>query len=202
MTMNRRGLLALGTGLSAFVLTGYRPAIMAADRDRRPAGLLLADLEPDGLSKIYRRHRLVVLGQRDDKMASAFAETVVDALATFLPASRARLIRAADTRRVGILIGTRQQDVAIMTKESAEALFLARPPFEDIRNLPLRLIVSFESYVAVCRDDFVARHAYLLAQTLVDHKNALPTPAGAPSGVVPGHPGSLAYFAGEEVPNA
>jgi hypothetical protein len=202
MTMNRRGLLTLGTGLAALVLTGYRPALMTTDRNRGPMGLLLADLEPDGLSKIYRRHRLVVVGERDDKMAGAFAARLVDVLATFLPASRARLIRAADTRRVGVLIGTRQQDVAIMTKESVEALFLAKPPFEDIRNVPLRLIVSFENCVMVCREDFVARHAYLLAQTLVAHNGVLSAPAGAPSGVVPGHPGSLAYFAGEEVPNA
>ena len=169
---------------------------------RGPSGALLADLEPDGLWSIYRRYRLMVVGQRDDEMASAFAEAVVDVLARFLPASRARLIRAADTRRVGVLIGTRQQDVAIMAAESAEALFLAKPPFDDIRNVPLRLIVSFGSHVLVCREDFMARHAYLLAQTLVEHKGALPAPAGAPEGVVPAHRGSLAYFAGEEMPNA
>ena len=67
-----------------------------------------------------------------------------------------------------------------MAAESAEALFLAKPPFDDIRNVPLRLIVSFGSHVLVCRPDFMARHAYLLAQTLAEHNDALPTPAGAP----------------------
>jgi len=150
---------------------------------------------------IYRRYRLLVVGQRDDELASAFAGAVVDVLARFLPTSRGRLARAADTRRVGVLIGTDQQDVAIMAAESAEALFLAQPPFDDIRNVPLRLIVSFGSHVLVCRPDFMARHAYLLAQTLSEHKDELPTPTGAPDGVVPAHRGSHAFFAGEEMPN-
>ena len=94
----------------------------------------------------------------------------LDVLARSLPTSRAQLARAVDTRRVGVLIGTKQQDVAIMTAESAEALFLAKPPFDDIRNVPLRLIVSFGSHVLVCRPDFLAGHAYLLAQTLAEHK--------------------------------
>ena len=116
--------------LAAFMLAGHR------------AGSL-ADLEPDGMWPIYRRYRLLIVGQRDDEIASAFAGAVVDVLARFLPASRAQLARAADTRRVGVLIATNQQDVAIMAAESAEALFLAKPPFDDIRNVPLRLIVSF-----------------------------------------------------------
>ena len=87
-----------------------------------------------------------------------------------------------------------------MAAQSAEALFLARPPFEDIRNLPLRVIVSFGSHVLVCREDLMASHAYLLAQTLAEHKNALPAPASAPQGVVPAHRGSHAFFAGQEMP--
>ena len=88
-----------------------------------------------------------------------------------------------------------------MAAESAEALFLAKPPFEDIRKVPLRLIVSFGSHVLVCRPDFMARHAYLLAQTLSERKDALPAAAGAPAGIVPAHRGSLAFFAGDAMPN-
>jgi hypothetical protein len=184
--MKRRKFLALGAGAAAFMLAGHRTAV--------------ADLEPDGKWLIYRRYRLLIVGQRDDQMGSAIAEGVVDILARFLPASRAQRVRAADTRRVGVLIGTSQQDVAIMTMESAEALFLAKPPFDDIRNVPLTLIVSFGSHVLVCRPDFTASHAYLLAQTLAEHEDALPTPAVAPEGVVPAHRGSQAFFAGEEMP--
>jgi hypothetical protein len=182
-------------GAAACVLAGHALAALAAD-DR----LLLADLEPDGLWPIYRRYRLLIVGQRDDEVASALAGAVVDVLARFLPTSRARLARAADARRVGVLIGTEQQDVAIMAAQSAEALFLAKPPFDDIRDLPLRVIVSFGSHVLVCRDDLAASHGYLLAQTLAEHKDALPAPASAAAGVVPAHPGSHAFFAGEELP--
>ena len=185
--MKRRELLMLGAGAAAFALAGYRPAV--------------ADLEPDGMWSIYRRYRILIVGQRDDERASAFAHAVVDVLARVLPTSRARLARAADTRRVGVLIGTEQQDVAIMTAESAEALFLAKPPFDDIRNVPLRLIVSFGSHVLVCRPDFMASHAYLLAQTLDEHRDTLPAPPGALGGIVPAHRGSLAFFAGDRMPN-
>jgi hypothetical protein len=65
----------------------------------------------------------------------------------------------------------------------------------------LRIIVSFGTHAMVCRPNFKARHAYLLAKTLAEHGEGLPTPAVAPTGVVPAHPGALAFFAGEEIPN-
>jgi hypothetical protein len=185
--MRRRALLKLGVGAAAFVLAGYRPAF--------------ADLEPDRMWSTYRRYHLMIVGQRDDEIAIRLAGAVVDVLAGFLPASRAQLARAADTRRVGVLMATNQQDVGILAAENAEALVLSKPPFDDVRNAPLRLICSFGSHVLVCRPDFRARHAYLLARTLAVHKDALPTPAGAPAGTVPAHRGSRAFFAGEEIPN-
>jgi uncharacterized membrane protein len=84
-------------------------------------GVWFADLEPDGLAKTYRRYRLVIVGQRDDETAIALAMAVVDVLASCLRTSRAQLARAADSRRVGVLVGTNQQDGAIMAAESAEA---------------------------------------------------------------------------------
>ncbi len=198
--MQRRTLLTLGTGLAVTVLTGYRPAVMAIDKHKGRAGLLLADMEPDGLTRIYRRYRLLIVAQRDDKIAGNLSESVVDVLARFLPGTRAKLIRAADTRRVGVLIGTHQQDIAIMTRESAEALVFAEPPFADIRNVPLRLVVSFGSHVLVCRTDFEGRHAYAVAQTLVEHKHLLSAALAAPEGVIPVHPGSAAFYRGEDMP--
>jgi hypothetical protein len=198
--MKRRALLTLGAGMAVSVLTGFRPTAPAMDKGKGTLRSLLIDLEPDGLAQTYRRYRLLIVGQRDDAAASALAQKVVDVLAGFLPDSRSKLIRAADTRRVGVLIGTHQQDIAIMSRESAEALFLAKPPFTDIRNVPLRLIASFGSYVLVCRTDFVARHAYLLAQTLAGHGDLLPAPTQIPVGIIPAHEGSQAFFAGKEIP--
>jgi hypothetical protein len=184
--MNRRALLTFGAGVAASMLTGLKPA--------------LADLEPDGQWLIYRRYSLLIVGQRDNAIASVYAESVVGVLARYLPTSRARLARAADARRVGVLIATNQQDVALMEVESAEALFFAKPPFDDIRDVSLRLIASFGGHVLVCRPDFLAGHAYLLAQTLAEHNDALPTPARVPEGAIPAHRGSSAFFAGEALP--
>jgi hypothetical protein len=53
----------------------------------------------------------------------------------------------------------------------------------------------------VCRPDFRARHAYAIAKTLSEHQDRLAaTVAGSP-GVVPMHPGSRAFFAGEKIPD-
>ncbi len=149
----------------------------------------------------YRRYHLLIVGQRDDDRSGALTAAVVDVLAHYLPAARPQLVSAADSRRVGVLIATDQQDVAIMQAESAEALYLAKTPFADISQAPLRIIVSFGTHAMVCRSNFMARHAYLLAKTLAGHAEGLPAPAVAPSGIVPPHPGARAFFAGEEMPN-
>ena len=138
--------------------------------------------------------RLQLADLRDDGRSSAFTAAVVDVLSHYLPSSRPQLVSAADSRRIGVLIATDQQDVAIMQAESAEALFLAKPPFADILEAPLRIIVSFGSHVLVCRPNFMARHAYLLAKTLAEHAEGLPAPAVVPGGVVPAHPGSHVFF--------
>jgi hypothetical protein len=205
--MKRRALLTLGAGSAAFFLVGQEStAAVAADAHggsagRRPLGLRFADLNPDRMWPVYRRYHLLIVGQRDDERSSAFTAAVVDVLSQYLPASRPQLVSAADARRIGVLIATDQQDVAIMQAESAEALFLAKPPFADIPRAPLRIIVAFGSHVLVCRPDFMARHAFLVAKALAEHKEGLPVPAAAPEGVVPAHRGSRAFFAGEEMPN-
>ncbi|MGA9323233.1 MAG: hypothetical protein WBW06_19455, partial [Xanthobacteraceae bacterium] len=134
----------------------------------------LADLNPDRMWPTYRRYYLLIVSQRDDDKSGALTAAVVDVLSRHLPSSRPQLVRAADSRRIGVLIATDQQDVAIMQADSAEALFLAKPPFDDIPNAPLRIIVSFGSHVFVCRPNFMARHAYLLAKTLAEHGEGLP----------------------------
>jgi hypothetical protein len=180
--MNRRGLLSFGLGMTASALLGQRSA--------------MADLEPDGLWLTYRRFALFIVGQRVDETANA----VVGVLARALPKSRARLALAADTRRIGVLIGTNQQDVAVMDLGHAEALFLAKPPFADIRDLHLRTIVAMGTHVMVCRSDFPSRLAFQMAQALVGNGASLPAPAQVPAGVIPVHPGSRAFFAGETMP--
>ena len=142
--MKRRALLRLGAGAAAFVLVGHRPtSIVTADAHEGSAAgvpfkLQLADLNPDRMWPVYRRYHLLIVGQRDDERSGALTAAVVDVLSHYLPSSRPQLVSAADARRIGVLIATDQQDVAIMQAESAEALFLAKPPFADIPKAPLK----------------------------------------------------------------
>jgi hypothetical protein len=200
--MTRRAWLRLGTTATVFVLAGYRP-VQLIDSGRRvqSGGRQLADLNPDRMWPVYRRYHLLIVGQRDDAKNTAFAAATADTLLRFLPASRAQATSAPDARRVGVLIATVQQDVAIMAREGAEALLLGKLPFADIGGAQIRAIVSFGKYLFVCRPDFKARHAYLIAQALAQHPQGLPVPARAPEGAVPAHPGAEAFFVGRDVPN-
>ena len=200
--MTRRAWLTFGATAAAFVLAGHGP-LQLVDTGRRvpPAGPQLSDLNPDRMWPVYRRYHLLIVGQRDDAKNTALAAATADTLVRFLPASRAQATSAPDARRVGVLIATVQQDVAIMATASAEALFRGRPPFADIGGTQIRAMVSFGDYLFVCRPDFKARHAYLIAQALAQHPEELPARVGAPEGAVPAHPGAQAFFAGRDMPN-
>jgi hypothetical protein len=200
--MTRRAWLRFGATAAAFVLAGHGPVQhVDAGRHVPPAGPQLADLNPDRMWPVYRRYHLLIVSQRDDAENTAFAAATADTLVRFLPASRAQVTSAPDGRRVGVLIATVQQDVAIMAKEGAEALFFGKPPFDDIGGAQIRAMVSFGNYLFVCRQDFKARHAYLIAQALAQHPEGLPARAGAPEGAVPAHAGAEAFFAGRDMPN-
>jgi hypothetical protein len=159
------------------------------------------DLNPDRMWPVYRRYHLIIVGERGDERGLALTKASTDALAQFLPESRALLVRAADTRRIGVLIATDQQDLAVISVEGAKALFLGEPPFEDITGGPIRAIVSFGTHQMVCRPDFRARHAYVIAKTLSEHQDRLAATVAASHGVVPTHPGARAFFAGENIPD-
>ena len=159
------------------------------------------DLNPDRMWPVYRRYHLIIVGQRDDARGLALTKASIDTLAQFLPDSRALLVRAADTRRIGVLIATDQQDVAVISAEGAKALFLGEPPFEDIKGGPVRAIVSFGTHQMICRPNFLARHAYAIARTLSEHQDRFAATVAAPPGAGPLHPGARAFFAGEDIPN-
>jgi hypothetical protein len=160
----------------------------------------LADLELDGPGRLYRRYALLVVGPRDDATGLVLTRAVVDILARFQDTSRAQVARAATTQRAGLLIGTDQRDLAVMSRPSAEALFRARPPFDNLDDVPLRTLVSFGSHLLVCRTDFLDRHAYLVAKTVSEHPDALPEAPRRPESAVPIHQGAAAYFTGQVMP--
>lgn len=109
--------------------------------------------------------------------------------------------------RIGSLISTKQLDVALLSRNNAAAMLRGLPPFVEYGPVPLRTIIELGDYLLVCRDDFPARHAYLVARTLsVHHANltsALMTAtqtAEKPTAEVPMHPGVSAYLKGRPLP--
>ena len=201
---NRRVVLTSLMGISATLLiseAGAFPFCGAAGLTKGAGFVEHTDLNPDRMWPVYRRYHLIIVGQRDDEKGLTLTKASTDTLALFLPESRALLVRAADMRRIGVLIATDQQDVAVISPEGAKALFLGEPPFEDITGGPIRAIVSFGSHQMVCRPNFRARHAYAIAKTLSEHQDRLAATVAASRDVVPMHPGARAFFAGEDIPD-
>ncbi|PON17746.1 hypothetical protein C2W62_11570 [Candidatus Entotheonella serta] len=154
---------------------------------------------------VYRKRHLIILTGKTDGSAYELGKRVATVLAQELPASKARVTRAPYMERIGSLLSTQQLDVALLSGPTAVALLRGQPPFVDYGPLPLRLIIALGSYWLVCRDDFLARHAYLVAQALDDHRDTLatrttPSKVELSSHAVPIHPGALAYVNGQEIP--
>ena len=199
---NRRLILTGFVSVSATLFISQAGAFPFSGRLAKGAKFVeRTDLNPDRMWPVYRRYHLIIVGQRDDERGLTLTKASTDTLAQFLPESRALLVRAADTRRIGVLIATDQQDVAVISAEGAKALFLGEPPFEDITGGPVRAIVSFGTHHMVCRPNFRAGHAYAIAKTLSEHQDRLAATVAASQDVVPMHPGARAFFAGEDVPN-
>ncbi|MFQ5898542.1 MAG: hypothetical protein ACE5JN_09870 [Candidatus Methylomirabilia bacterium] len=156
---------------------------------------------------VYRKRHLLILTSRTDGPSYPLGKRVAEILATHLPASKARVSRAPYTERIASLISTKQMDVALLSRDDAAALLEGRPPFADYGPVPLRVIIGLGNYLLVCRDDFPAPHAYLVARTLSAHRAEVPVPvfpdppgAKEPDATVPTHPGALAYFEGRPLP--
>lgn len=172
------------------------------------AALLLASAHtPYRQWVVYRKRHLLILTSRGDGGSYALGRNLAEVLAARLPASQARVVRAPHLERIASLISTKQMDVALMARGDAAALMAGREPFVGYGPVPLRAIAGFGAYLLICRDDFPARHAYLVAETLGENRGELAaalTPAqgeGAePDAVVPAHPGALAYYRGDPPP--
>ena len=150
---------------------------------------------------IYRKRHLIILTSKADASAYDLGQRVAAVLARELPASKARVTRAPYMERIGSLLSTAQLDVALLKAENASALLHGRPPFVDYGPLPLRRIAALGAYVLVCRDDFPARHAYLMAQALDGHAADLVVGMAAEAvRDVPMHAGALAYARGQPLP--
>jgi hypothetical protein len=184
-------------------LTRRRALALAAG-----AWLLATGHAPYGQWGVYRKRFLLVLTTRADPPSYELGERVAAVLADRLPESRARVSRAPHAARVASLIASKQMDVALMRPDDAAALRDGAPPFAEYGPVPLETIVGLGEHLLVCRDDFPARHAWLIAAALSGARGALgealwPAQAGAGplDGRVPLHRGARAYFAGGPAPD-
>jgi TRAP-type uncharacterized transport system substrate-binding protein len=158
---------------------------------------------------VFRERHLIVLTSRTDGSSYELGKRVAEVLATHLPASRARVARAPNMERIGSLISTKQFDVALLSRNYAAAMLHGLPPFDEHGPVPLRTIIELGDYLLVCRNDFPARHAYLVAMTLSIHRAKLPSAvarktqnAEEPTAEVPMHPGVSADLAGRPLPES
>ncbi|MFQ5954767.1 MAG: hypothetical protein ACE5JZ_06875 [Kiloniellales bacterium] len=154
---------------------------------------------------VYRQRHLLILTSRTDAPSFPLGKRVAEVLAAHLPSSKARVTRAPYTRRIASLIATKQMDVAILARDDAASLFTGRGPFAEYGPVPLRTLIGLGDYLLVCRDDFPARHAYLVAATLSRNRDRLPVAVSAgedspPDATVPTHPGAQAFFEGRSPP--
>ncbi len=171
------------------------------------AWLLAGGHAPYGQWGVYRRRYLLILTTRADPPSFELGKRVAEILVDGLPGSNAQVSRAPHKERIASLIGTKQLDLALMRRDDAAALREGAPPFAGYGPVPLHTIIGLGDFLLVCRDDFAARHAWLIAETLSQNRGAfaealLPVAGSAepPDPRVPLHPGALAYFAGDPAP--
>ncbi len=157
--------------------------------------------------KIYRKRKLLILTSRSDGPSFPLGERVAKILAMHLPESHAQVSRAPNTERIASLISTRQMDVAVLSPNDAASLFAGRAPFAEYGPVPLRTIVALGDYLLICRDDFPALHAYLVAETLIENfaelgleVSSLEAGQTSAEAAVPTHRGARAYFDGGPQP--
>lgn len=157
--------------------------------------------------KIYRKRNLLILTSRSDAPSFPLGQRVANVLAAHLPKSHARVSRAPTTDRIASLISTKQMDVALLSRDDATMLLAGRAPFAEYGPVPLRTIVALGDYLLVCREDFPALHAYLLAETLMENRAELDLVVSSPDArsisaepIVPAHRGARAYFEGGPPP--
>jgi hypothetical protein len=171
------------------------------------AAILLCGHAPYGQWGVYRRRYLLILTSRADPPSFELGKRVAEVLADRLPSSKAQVSRAPNNERIASLISSHQMDVALMRRDDAATLRQGRPPFAGHGPVKLFTIVGIGEFLLVCRDDFAARHAWLIAEAFDKSRDVLPElllPRASTSEPadprIPLHPGALGYFTGAPMP--
>jgi TRAP-type uncharacterized transport system substrate-binding protein len=162
--------------------------------------LLVGGHAPYGQWGVYRKRYLLILTTRDDPTSYELGTRIAALLAERLPESRARVSRAPHKERVASLISSKQMDVALMHHNDAADLRAGASPYADYGPAPLHMIVAIGDYQLVCRDDFPARHAWLIAEALSEDPHSIRVSGDESDARVPLHPGAEAYFRGRPLP--
>jgi hypothetical protein len=172
------------------------------------AAILFCGHAPYGQWGVYRRRYLLILTSRADPPSFELGKRIAEVLAQRLPSSKAQASRAPNNERIASLISSHQMDVALMRRDDAAALRQGRPPFAGYGPVELFTIVGLGEFLLACRDDFAARHAWLIAEAFDKSRDLLPerllpeaSTAEPPDSRIPLHPGALGYFTGAPMPS-
>jgi TRAP-type uncharacterized transport system substrate-binding protein len=145
---------------------------------------------------VYRQRHLIILTSKADTGSFPLGKAIAETLATYLPDSEARVSRAPDWQRVASLLTTEQIELAVMPRWAAVALAEGRSPFQRFEGANLRSLIDLGDHVLVCRANFSADHARLVADTLNRHSDGFTalvsrTEPMTEARSLPIHPGAL-----------
>ncbi|MDH3229703.1 MAG: hypothetical protein OEN55_07930 [Alphaproteobacteria bacterium] len=149
---------------------------------------------------IYRQKHLLIGACKTDPPSYPLAERIAGTLVRHLPESSARASRAPDQRRVASLLASDQWQVSVMRRQDAADLAAGRGLFETTGAVPLNSLFAMGGHLLVCRPDFPDRHGWLVTATLTKNAADIPDGTAPEHGVIPAHPGALAYAAGKPLP--
>ena len=126
-----------------------------------------AAFSPGSLDR-WRQHSLFVLF-RDGGLADREAAALVTTrLAGKLPDSRAQPLPVTELRQIGELLLSRQYDVALLGTADAEAIDKWASSSAGAQSEPLVLLARIHAHLLICRVDFPADHAAMIAAALAD----------------------------------
>ncbi|MEX0960114.1 MAG: hypothetical protein WDZ63_12570 [Burkholderiales bacterium] len=154
--------------------------------------------------KVMRERYLMILSSRTDPESDVLAERLAAILQQVLPEANAIVSRAPQEERVASLLTTGQVRLAVMSRESAQALYTGTETFGDYEGKQLRVMLEFDRHLLVTVEDFPRHHAWLVTSALVEHAGELPvtvpdTAGEQADGGIPAHSGSLGFGRGESL---
>ena len=136
---------------------------------------------------MLRERYLLVHSTRSDPAGDELAEALVAVLQRVLPQANALVSRTRDETTLAGLLTTGQAVLAVLRGADAEEIYRREGSM-------LRRLLSVGERVLATVDSLPRHHGWLVAAALLQNHPAAKIP---PEGIVPIHPGALAYSRGE-----